>query len=414
MSVSATAASSIARNEPARSTDTVPKLSFAYISLLLSALFNLFFLLYTICTATSLCILILQYSNSDHDAFDDRYLLGAIVVSLFFDLLYFSLRLHNRAQSPYSTTTYAAYFREKPASLLRLWGRSSHHRRLYFRWQGALRWMVPMDVLALAVCVLPVHVNAQLMQSYVEPSVPKLLEVYHTVLTSMSWSLEAVVILECALEVVRRLFGPTYPNVLMWHPETGSLTPVHPHQYQEAMARHQQQLNSTLPFASAEDQPEYGPPAYGHQDLEDGYTMSQQLPQASYMQQSPHGAHAQYVQQQHYARQPSDQAEGEQRAEGQPRVGKVEGKRANGRVKGAGEDNEGEEGQGEGGELGAATAPLVMMMSPALMDDDNVSAAAMSSPRVMLRVQPSDADSAEEHNPRVASPRYAVVHMSST
>ena len=428
MTVSATAASSMARSEPAHTADTVRKLSFPYASLLLSALFNFIFLLFTICTATSLCILIQRYSSHPQDVFPDRFLLAAIVCSLAVDLLYFSLRLHNRAQTPNSSTTYAAYFREKPASLLRLWGRSSHHRRLYFRWQGhALRWMVPMDVLAVCVCVLPVHVTAAQMANYTGWDVPKLLIVYHTILTSMSWSLEAVVLLELLLSVVRRCVEPEQPNVLMWHPETGSLTPVHPHAYGEAMAR--QQSSSTLPFVAAHDQPEWGPPAYGEQDIEDSYTAQQQQHNPTYIHQQSYGPHRAYSpQKQHaqHARHHSDhQLEGAQRAEGQPQEGKAEHERGHRRQRSAVHPaaaaavdvNEGVEGQGEGGELGAATAPLVMMMSPAVMDEDNGAASlAATAPRVMLHVRPSDADATEQRNPRaaaMASPRYAVVHMSS-
>ena len=428
MSLDATTASGIARHEPERSSDSADKLSFAYFSLLLSALFNLFFLLFTACTAASFCILVYQAATYTAFPSEDQKLLVAIVVSLVIDLLYFSLRLHNRATSPNSTNTYAAYFREKPASLLRLWGRSSHHRRLFIRWQGALRWMVPLDMLAIVVCVIPVHSLAQPMQLYTTQSLAQWLDVYHQMLTAMSLMLEMVVALEVVLDALRRCCGPTHPNVLMWQPETGHLTPVHPHEYQEALIRQQQQ--STPPhhsrgvstFVADNDHPVYAPPAYGHQDVEDAYnsTHQQQQPRQPlpYHQQQPHMQHSQSLHQPYARLHKEQQVEDEGRLEGQPRHGK--GERDNGGVEGsrrpaAAEEEEGEEGEGEGGELGAATAPLVMMMSPALMDEDGATAA--SRPRVMLNVRPSDADRAEVDNPRrqaLSSPRYAVVHMSST
>ena len=445
MSLDATTASSIARSQPERSSDFAKCMSFPYCSFILSALFNLFFLLYTLVAASSLCILIYQHANNPPLSTTDLTLLGALVVALVIDVLYFSLRLHNRAKSPYSAITYTAYFREKPASVLRLWGKSSHHRRLYFRWHAALRWMVPLDVVALFLCVLPVHVNAQPMQLYDAQPVGHVIDVYHQALTMLATMLEIVVGMECVLELCRRCCGPEYPNVLLWHPETGNLTPVHPHEYHERMVHQQQQ--STPPhtnravnsFAPSDDHPVYAPPAYGHQDMEDAYMLPphpnmppqhqyahqqpQQQRQPPYMpQQQPYmQPPTQYMQplQQPYARLQRQQVgEDEEQVEGQPREGK-----ANGKDEKVGRQNEGKTGDdeedgeegGEGGELGAATAPLVMMMSPALMDEDN--AVAASRPRVMLRVRPSDADRAEERTPRqqaLSPPRYAVVHMSST
>lgn len=468
MSCDATTASCIARSEQCeRSTDSAKWLSFPFVSFLLSALFNFFFTLYTLCTATSLCILIYQLATARSTATDgtstatedssvpatDKALMAAIVFSLLFDLLYFSLRLHNRAKSAHSRMTYAAYFREKPASLLRLWGRSPHHRRLFFRWYAALGWMTALDVLAVCVCVIPVQATAKPVEMYVWSPLDRPLDVYHQILSIMSTVLEMVVLLECVVEGCRRCCGPQHPNVMVWHPQTGSLTAIHPHQYQEALLQQQQQQGGTPPhagggggsFASLDDHPVHPPPAYGHQDMEDAYIVPshphpymahqygqpqqhQQLPyshQQPYMQPPmqfapPHQLYAQQ-QQQPYVQQPySEQVEGEEQVEGRPRQVKVNHSKVELQVEGKvdGEVEE-ERGEGEGGELGAVTAPLVMMMSPALMDDDSGAAAGASAsgPRVMLRVRPSDADRLEEHNSRsqaLSSPRYAVVHMSST
>ena len=442
MSVSATTASSIARSQPSRSSDVAQRLSFPYFSFLFSALFNLFFLLFTLTTATSLCILVYERVTATLEP-GDQVLMGTIVASLMVDLVFFSVWLHNRATSAYSRMTYAAYFREKPASLLRLWGKSSHHRRLFFRWHGALRWMTALDVVAVLVCVMPVHVNAKPGALYDGSPLARPLDVYHQVLTVLATMLELIVVCECVLEVCRRSCGPNYPNVMVWHPETGTLSPIHPHQYHDALLQQQQQTTpphatrGVSSFAPTNDHPVYAPPAYGHQDIEDAYTqphMPQQYVQPAQQQHNPYSHQQRHMQtpmafvqpshQQSYARLQDEQlqVEGEEQVEGQPRRQRSKGdEKADDLAKPAPAAAEGEEddeggAEGQGGELGAATAPLVMMMSPALMDEDDNPAADVSRPRVMLRVRPSDADRAEVNNPRpqvLSPPRYAVVHMSS-
>ena len=455
MSVSAQMASNIARNEPERSTDTAERFSFANFSLLLSGLFTLLSCLFTVATVASFGIMAYQLGNTvDRKLPDsDNALLAAIMLSVIVDVLYFGFRLRSRSKSPYSNMTYAAHFREKPAAMVRLLGKSSHHRRLYFRWQGAMRWMVPLDVLAVVVCVIPVHVNSNPAALYKFQPLDTPLDAYHQVLAAMATMLEIVVGLECVLEMLRRCFGPEYPNLLMWHPQTGHLTPVHPHQYQEALLQQEQQRQMTPPHAtrvvsavaSVDGHPVHPPPAYGHQDVEDAFPsppnphmpsprMQPQLQphlqqqQLYYQQQQPYYQPQRYIQPhlQHYQQQPQlphpyyqqqphmqppmqyshpphppypqprhEQVEGAEQVEGQPREGKVDkDEKDDEQVEGesgAGEP-EGEEGEGydRGGESGAATAPLVMMMSPALMDEE--SAAAASRPRVMLNVRPSDAD----------------------
>ena len=432
MSIDATTASSIARSQPERQSDFPRRLSFAYLAFVLSALFNLLFLTFTVANAASLCILLFQATNSPPLPQADSILLGAIVVSLLVDLLYFSLRLHNRATSPYSRITYAAYFREKPASLLRLWGRPSHHRRLFFRWYAALTWMVPLDLCALLVCVLPVHLNANPHELFAQTPDMKVLDVYHQVLSAIATVLELVVAMECVLQMCQRCCGPVYPNVLVWHPQTGSLTNIHPHQYHEALVNRQitppHNSHGVNSFAPVDQHPVHPPPAYGHQDIEDAYTAPHHQP----LQYAPPQQQA-YFQQQPYSQPPplpstrptrkpyaQLRGEGEEQVEGQSKGGKVdkdekveepeEGKEDDGEAV-----DEEEERGGEGGELGAETAPLVMMMSPALMDDDG--AAAAPRPRVMLHVRPSDADRPDERSARLqstSSPRHPVVHMSST
>ena len=454
MSVSAQTASALARNEPPCSADCVDKLSFAYISLVLSVLFHLVFTLFTACTISTFFIIAYQLNNNDYEDHklpsSDNNLLAFTIVSALVDVLYFWCRLRNRAKSAHSATTYAAYFREKPAALFRLCRRSPHHRRMFFRWQGALRWMVPLDVIAVVVCVIPIHVNASPQLLYTMQGLDDPLNVYHYVLTAVSTVLEAVVAMECLLEFCRRWCGPEYPDMLLWHPQTGNLAPIHPHQYQEALLHHQHtppHAVRAVSYAPASAHPVHPPPAYGHQDVDGGFAaaahqvhMPQQYMQPQrltyrqqylqqqnfaytnmqpqnvqphyqsyYAQQQPYmQPPLQYAQpqqqQQYYARPHSEQLEGEPRAEGQPRESKVDNdEKADGVVDGgtgAGGDKYGEEVGGQGGEQGAATEPLVMMMSPALMDDDDDANAAAPGPRVMLRVRPSDADRAEDDDPR--------------
>ena len=452
MSLDATTASSMARQQPQQSSDFPHKASLAFCSLVLSALFNLFFLFFTLINATALCMLLYQVSTAT-PSLSDQFLLAAIVVSLLVDLLYFSLRLHNRATSPHSRITYAAYFREKPASLLRLWGVSSHHRRLFYRWQAALRFMLPLDLFAVVVCVVPVHAASSPAMLYQKEPVHNMVDMYHQALTMLSTMLELVVAMECVLEVCRRCCGPRYPQVLVWHPQTGSLSSIHPHEYQQALLQQQQTQPdhaaaarvSPPRFVPSDEHPVHPPPAYGHQDIEDAYSMppGPHVPHP-YMQPYPHPhAHPQHHQQPQWQQQPyyqpqpyktppkqqsrqrsqqpqlhaqpyHDEAHDEEQVEGRMREAKLDDERAEGQMEGtaaAQEDEEDEEGDGQGGELGAVTAPLVMMISPELDDD------VASRPRVMMRARASDADRLEEHNPRpqpLSPPRYAVVHMSST
>ena len=475
MFMDATTASSVVRDELKRTTYSVERLSFAYVSLLLSALFSLFFLLFTVCTATSFCIMVYQRAiNRDSVTASSVMLPACASFSLLVDLLFFSLRLHNRAKARDSRITYAAYFREKPASLMRLWGRSSHHRRLFIRWQGALVWMVPLDLLAVVLCVVPVHANANPMQLYLRASLDVPLDLYNHVLTAVSTCLEIVVALEFVVEVCRRCCGQ---NVVMLHPETGLLNLGHPHEYQEALQNTPPQTSRTASSLAPDDEhPVYAPPAYGYQDLEDAHHMQPQQ-QSKHSQPQLHIPRSMEPSQEAYTRLRNERLEGEERGEGRLREGKVEEyESVNKRVRSAPgfgtaaregepdspserrkrqdedgtaaavacagprvmlrvrpsdadraerhrspralEEAEEEGGGGEGGELGAATEPLVMMMSPALMDDDGAAAEGVGAgPRVMLRVRASDADRPDDRSEVRAQalnlPRYSVLHMSS-
>ena len=468
LSVGATTESRLTRQEPVRDSDFPKKLSFPYASFLVSALFNVFFLLWTLTTSVSLCIVLYQLLQPGGSTADNQQLTGVLSVSLLFDLLFFSWRLHNRASAAGSSIGRAAYFREKPAAIWRLCGSSPHHRRLFFRWQPLLRWMLPLDLLAFAICVLPVHVVLQPQQLYNWPADTLRLDAYQQALRIMATVMEVVVALEAVIELFRRCCGPRDTQyTVVWHP--AARTP-NGQQYRQALLQRTPPHTARGRFAfapPASEHPVHPPPAY--EDIEHSYSMppappphlqqyqypqphsqqqqqqqhmpyyQQQLPypyMPNPMQQHPYPApHQPQSQPQPQPHQQHEEVEGAEQVEGRPREGKVDDERAEGQVEGVRrqarrEGGEGVEGEGgEGGEQGAVTAPLVMMMSPALMDEegdgDGIAAvstdggggAALSWPRVMLSARASDADRLEAPNQRpqvLSPPRYAVVHMSST